>query len=174
MAEKALAESIITKLKAGEDFAALAIQYSKDGSSSKGGDLGWFNAQSMVAPFAAAVAKLEKGAYTLIPVQTQFGWHVIRLDDLRTTQLPTLEQVKDKVKQLVQRKKVTAHLLELRTGSKVDAPALTAALTAYATTPKVPAAAATPATPGAVPAASSSLAQPEVPRGIPAPAPAAP
>ncbi|MEO8445647.1 MAG: peptidylprolyl isomerase [Gammaproteobacteria bacterium] len=136
--DKDLAEAIIKKLQAGGDFAALAKQYSKDGSAGNGGDLGWFNAQSMVQPFAEAVAKLEKGAITTVPVQTQFGWHVIKLEDTRAAQVPPLDQVKDRVKQLVQRKRVADHLLELRKGSTVDAEKLTAALNDYATKAKEP------------------------------------
>lgn len=134
--DKTLAEAIIQKLQAGGDFAALAKEHSKDGSAKNGGDLGWFNPQSMVPPFAEAVTKLEKGKFTLAPVQTQFGWHVIQLDDTRAASLPPLAQVKDRVKQLVQRTKIADHLKELRKESKIDADKLTAALTTYATTPK--------------------------------------
>jgi peptidyl-prolyl cis-trans isomerase C len=134
--DKALAEAIIKKLEAGGDFAALAKEYSKDGSAKNGGDLGWFNAQSMVQPFSEAVAKLEKGKYTLTPVETQFGWHVIQLDDTRAASLPPLDQVKDRVEQLVQRTKITEYLKTLRAESTIDAEKMTAALTAYATTPK--------------------------------------
>jgi len=134
--DKALAESIIKKLEAGGDFAGLAKEFSKDGSAKSGGDLGWFSAQSMVQPFSEAVAKLEKGKFTTVPVQTQFGWHVIKLEDTRAASLPPLEQVKDRVQQLVQRTKITDYLKTLRAESKIDAEKLTAALTAYATTPK--------------------------------------
>jgi len=145
--DKALAEAIIQKLQAGGDFAELAKQYSKDSSGKNGGDLGWFSPQSMVQPFSEAVTKLEKGKFSLVPVQTQFGWHVIQLEDSRPAQLPALEQVKDRVKQLVQRKKVTDHLQELRKASKLDVAKLEAALNAYAATPQEPAkAAAAPAT----------------------------
>ena len=155
--DKALAEAIIQKLQAGGDFAALAKEHSKDGSAQNGGNLGWFNPQQMVPPFADAVAKLEKGKFSQTPVETQFGWHVIQLDDKRTASLPPLDQVKDRVKQLVQRKLVAAHLDELRKASKIDIDKLTADLTAYATTPKEPVAAApapagTPSADAAAPA----------------------
>lgn len=149
--DKALAEAIIKKLEAGGSFAALAKEHSKDGSAQNGGDLGWFSAQNMVQPFSEAVARLEKGKFTTEPVQTQFGWHVILLDDTRTASLPPLDQVKDRVKQLVQRKRVSTRLEELRKESKIDSEKLTAALTAYATAPKEPAADAAP-TPAATPA----------------------
>lgn len=162
--DKALAEAIIQKLEAQGDFAALAKEYSKDGSARNGGDLGWFSAQTMVKEFAEAVAALEKGQFTKAPVQTQFGWHVILLEDTRPAQLPPLNQVQDRVKQLVQRKKVAAHLQDLRKESKLDPDKLSASLTEYATTPKAPDAAATggasppaaetaPAAPAAEPAA---------------------
>ena len=160
--DKALADAIIQKLQAGGDFAALAKQYSKDSTAANGGDLGWFNAQTMVKPFSEAVAKLEKGKFSTAPVQTQFGWHVILLDDTRTPTLPPFDQVKDRVKQLVQRKKVAAHLLELRTASGIDVEKLTTALTTYATTPKAPA---KDATKDAAPAAATPA---------PAPTPAPP
>ena len=154
--DKALAEAIIQKLQAGGDFAALAKQYSKDGSAQNGGDLGWFSPQSMVREFSAAVTALEKGKFTTAPVQSQFGWHVIQLDDSRAASLPPLDQVKDRVKQLVQRKKVAAHLLELRKTSKIDADKLTAALTAYAAKPKEAPAASPAAAPAATPAPAST------------------
>jgi peptidyl-prolyl cis-trans isomerase C len=163
VADQALAEAIIKKLEAGGDFAALAKQYSKDGSAKNGGDLGWFNPQSMVQPFSEAVAKLEKGKFTLVPVQTQFGWHVILLEDTRAASLPPLEQVKDRVKQLVQRTKIADHLKELRKTSKFDAEKLTAALTTYATTPKEVAKDAPP--PAVIPPTSAP------PQAAPAPAP---
>ena len=157
--DKALAESIIKKLEAGDDFAALAKKFSKDGSAKTGGSLGWFNAQSMVQPFSEAVAKLEKGKFTLVPVQTQFGWHVIQLDDTRAASLPPLGQVKDRVQQLVQRTKITEYLKTLRTDSKTDWDKLTAALTAYATTPKV--VAKDTATGAAAPAGAPSVSAPQ-------------
>jgi peptidyl-prolyl cis-trans isomerase C len=76
---KEKAEAIIKQLEAGADFAKLAAQDSKDPSGKNGGDLGWFNPQSMVKPFADAVAALKKGETTKQPVQTQYGWHVIQL-----------------------------------------------------------------------------------------------
>lgn len=157
--DEALAKAIIEKLKAKGDFAALAKQYSKDGSAQNGGDLGWFSPQTMVKEFSDAVVKLAKGQYTEAPVKTQFGWHVIQLDDTRAPQLPPFEEVKDRVSQIVQRKKVQVYLEELRKASTVDAGKLTAALTEYASKPKADGAvpivtpgtssqpAATPATP---------------------------
>lgn len=119
--DQATAEAIIVKLNEGADFAALAREKSKDPSAANGGDLGWFAPQTMVKPFADAVVALEKGKYTTAPVQTQFGWHVILLQDSRKPTLPTLAEVKDRLQEMVQRKKIQAHLDELKTQSGIDA-----------------------------------------------------
>jgi peptidyl-prolyl cis-trans isomerase C len=115
------AEAIILKLNGGADFAKLAKEKSKDTSAGDGGDLGWFALQTMVQPFADAVAALEKGKYTTVPVQTQFGWHVILLEDTRKPTLPTLAEVKDRLQEMVQRKKIQTHLEELQAQSGINA-----------------------------------------------------
>ncbi|MEZ5565342.1 MAG: peptidylprolyl isomerase [Gammaproteobacteria bacterium] len=134
--DKALAEAIIKKLQASKnvdtDFAAQAKEFSKDGSAAQGGDLGWFNPQSMVKPFADAVVAMDKGKFSEVPVETQFGYHVILLEDIRSPELPALAQVKDQVKQLVQRKHVRDYLAELRKNSKLDLQKAAATLVAYA------------------------------------------
>jgi peptidyl-prolyl cis-trans isomerase C len=117
---KEKAEAIIKQLEGGADFAKLAAQDSKDPSGKNGGDLGWFNPQSMVKPFADAVAALKKGETTKQPVQTQYGWHVIRLEDTRTPTVPAFEDVKQQVEQLAQRKKLQAYLDELRKTAKIQ------------------------------------------------------
>ncbi len=119
--DEATAKAIIAKLDGGADFAKLAKEKSKDPSASNGGDLGWFALQTMVQPFADAVAALEKGKYTTTPVQTQFGWHVILLDDMRKPTLPTLTEVKDRLQEMVQRKRIQTYLEELKAQSGVDA-----------------------------------------------------
>ena len=119
--KKETAESIIRELEAGGDFAKLAKAESKDpGSAANGGDLGWFSAQSMVKPFADALATLEKGATTKTPVQTEYGFHVIQLEDTRAPQAPAYDDVKDQVKMLAQRKKLQAYLDELRKTAKIQ------------------------------------------------------
>jgi peptidyl-prolyl cis-trans isomerase C len=140
--DESLAKGIIEKLKAGGDFAAQAKEFSKDGSAQNGGDLGWFNLQSMVKEFSDAVAALKKGEISRAPVKTQYGWHVIKLEDTRAPSLPPLNQVKDQVKQLVQNKKLKEHLISLREGSGINAEQLTAALKAHAEKPAVQAPAA--------------------------------
>jgi len=117
---KEKAEAIIKQLDAGADFAKLAAQDSKDPSGKNGGDLGWFGLQTMVKPFADAVAALKKGETTQQPVQTQYGWHVIRLEDTRTPTAPAFDDVKSQVEQMAQRKKLQAYLDELRKTAKIQ------------------------------------------------------
>ncbi len=117
---KEKAEAIIKQLEAGADFAKLAAQDSKDPSGKNGGDLGWFNPQSMVKPFADAVMALKKGETTKQPVQTQYGWHVIQLEDTRTPTVPAFDEVKQQVETLTQRKKLQAYLDELRKTAKIQ------------------------------------------------------
>lgn len=117
---KEQAESIIKELEAGADFAKLAAKDSKDPSGKNGGDLGWFSLQSMVKPFSDAVAALKKGEITQQPVETQYGWHVIRLEDTRTPTIPEFDDVKQQVEQMTQRKKIEAYLEELRKSAKIQ------------------------------------------------------
>jgi len=119
--KKETAESVIRELEAGGDFAKLAKKESKDpGSAANGGDLGWFSAQSMVKPFSEALATLEKGTITKTPVQTQYGWHVIQLEDSRAPEAPAFDDVKEQVKMLAQRKKLQTYLDELRKTAKIQ------------------------------------------------------
>jgi peptidyl-prolyl cis-trans isomerase C len=118
---KEKADEIIKQLAAGGDFAKIATKESKDaGSGKNGGDLGWFGAQSMVKPFADAVAGMEKGQTTPQPVQSEFGWHVIKLEDTRSPVAPAYEDVKQQVEVLSQRKKLQAYLDELRKTAKIQ------------------------------------------------------
>ena len=103
------ADKIIAQLKKGAKFEALATAQSLDGSKTNGGDLGWFSSANMVKPFADAVASLKKGETTPTPVQTEYGWHVIRLDDTRETAPPSLDSVKDRLTQIVEAKKFKAY-----------------------------------------------------------------
>ena len=112
------AKSIIAELEGGADFIELAKAKSTGPSGPNGGDLGWFGPNQMVAPFSQAVAQLENGAFTKQPVQTQFGWHVILREDSREAQPPTLESVRDVVKQRVEQEKLQKYLQELRATQK--------------------------------------------------------
>jgi peptidyl-prolyl cis-trans isomerase C len=114
------AESIIRELQAGGDFSKLAAAESKDSSAKSGGDLGWFSPQTMVKPFADAVMALEKGKYTLTPVQSEFGYHVIMLDDVREPDAPNFEDVKPQVEMFVQRKKLQEYLDGLRKTAQIQ------------------------------------------------------
>jgi peptidyl-prolyl cis-trans isomerase C len=118
---EAEANKIIAELDKGADFAKLANKNSLDAKESQnGGDLGWFVAGQMVAPFSEAVAKLEKGKYTKTPVQTQFGYHVILREDSRTQTPPPLASVKEQLMPYLQRKKVQAMVEGLRKQAKVE------------------------------------------------------
>src|SRR5580658_1641772 len=114
------AQKIIDQLKKGAKFEDLAKKYSTDSSKDQGGDLGFFSPQTMVPQFSAAVAALKKGEYTQTPVQTQFGWHVIKLEDTREKPVPPFDQVKDRVSQLVEQKKFRAHEDDLLKAAKVE------------------------------------------------------
>jgi peptidyl-prolyl cis-trans isomerase C len=118
---KETAESLIRELQAGGDFAKLAERESKDESSAaKGGELDWFRLDHMVKPFSDAVLTLQKGQTTQQPVQSEFGWHVIQLEDVRAPAAPAFDEVKDRVDMIVQRKKLQAHLDELRKTANVQ------------------------------------------------------
>ena len=118
--DKPAADAITKQLQGGADFAKLAKQKSKDSSGKEGGDLGWFTLDTMVKPFADAVAALQPGQLTAEPVQSQFGWHVIKLEESRATAAPPFEDVKDRVRMMVQRKKLQGYLDELRKSAKIE------------------------------------------------------
>ena len=118
--KKETAEEIIKQLNAGADFAKLAEKDSKDSSAKQGGELGWFTLQTMVKPFSDAVAALEVGKYTETPVQSEFGYHVILLEEVRTPEAPAFDQVKPQVEMFVQRKKLQEYLDGLRKAAKIQ------------------------------------------------------
>jgi peptidyl-prolyl cis-trans isomerase C len=118
---EAEAKKLIAELDKGADFAKLANKNSLDAKESQnGGDLGWFSAAQMVAPFSEAVAALEKGKYTKEPVKTQFGYHVILREDSRPVTPPPLEAVKEQLTPFLQRKKVQSMIETLRKQAKVE------------------------------------------------------
>ena len=114
------AEQIIAELKKGAKFEKLAADHSLDGSKTNGGDLGWFSPANMAKPFGDAVAQLKKGETTQVPVQTEFGWHVIRLDDTRETTPPPFDTVKDRLVQIVEAKKFKAYGDGLTSAAKIE------------------------------------------------------
>jgi peptidyl-prolyl cis-trans isomerase C len=112
---------LIAKLKKGEKFADLAKKNSKDpGSKGSGGDLGWFNPQQMVAPFATAVAALANGETSREPIQTQFGWHVILREDSREQAPPPLEAVKDQLRSMLKAQRLQQHITDLMAQAKIE------------------------------------------------------
>jgi peptidyl-prolyl cis-trans isomerase C len=114
------AKAILADLKKGGDFAAIAKEKSKDpGSKENGGDLGFFGKDQMVPAFAEAAFKLDKGQ-TSEPVKTQFGWHVIRVDDKRKKQPPEFEKVKDQLESFVQRRAQAEMITKLRESAKIE------------------------------------------------------
>ncbi|QCX49502.1 peptidylprolyl isomerase [Ralstonia pseudosolanacearum] len=119
--KEADAKAIIAKLKAGGNFEEIAKAQSKDkGSGANGGDLDWANPSTYVPEFSAALTGLKKGEITQTPVKTQFGWHVIRLDDTRDAKIPAFEDVKPQLLEMMmgdqnwQRAKFQAMLKDLR------------------------------------------------------------
>ena len=109
-----VATDLIAQLDAGADFAELAEANSTGPTGPAGGDLGWFSPEQMVKPFSDAVAALSDGAHTPEPVQTQFGWHVILREETRENQPPTLESVRDALKQRVEQVKFQNYVERLR------------------------------------------------------------
>ncbi len=114
------AKAVIGKLKKGEKIDDLAKESKDPGSKDRGGDLGWANPASFVPPFSAAMTKLEKGKFTETPVKTDFGWHVILLEDTRELKLPPMEEAKGQIAQQLQQRMVQKHIDELRSKAKVE------------------------------------------------------
>jgi peptidyl-prolyl cis-trans isomerase C len=114
------ATEIIAQLKKGSKFEDLAKQSKDPGSKERGGDLDWNPPSTYVKPFADALSKLEKGKYTEAPVQTQFGWHVIQLDDVRALQFPAYDTVKPQLLARMQEQEVQKFIAELRSKAKIE------------------------------------------------------
>jgi peptidyl-prolyl cis-trans isomerase C len=117
---EAEAKAIVDQLKKGAKFEELAKKSKDTGSAANGGDLDWNSAETFVKPFSEAMVGLEKGKFTETPVQTQFGWHVIRLDDTRDTQPPPMEQVKPQIQQELERRRVQQLQEDLRAKAKIQ------------------------------------------------------
>jgi len=120
VATEAEAKTIVIEVNKGTDFAELARQKSKDpGAAAEGGDLGWFGKDQMVPEFADAAFKMNKGQVSE-PVKTQFGWHIIKIEDKRTKPAPDFAKVKDQVETFVMRKAQADYIAKLREGAKVE------------------------------------------------------
>lgn len=114
------ATAVIELLDSGSDFSELAKEKSTGPSGPKGGNLGWFGTGQMVKPFSDATAELEKGSYTKTPVQTQFGWHVIILDDVRESSPPPFDDVKERLKMMIANQKLQAHVESVKSAATID------------------------------------------------------
>jgi len=115
------AKSIIAELNKGGDFAKLAKDKSKDpGSKDNGGDLDWGPSARYVKPFADAVTGMQKGQTTPVPVKTDFGYHVIRLDDVRPLQVPPFAELKEQFRQRAQQQQIQKLVAELRSKAKIE------------------------------------------------------
>ncbi|KQO85087.1 MAG: peptidylprolyl isomerase [Methylobacteriaceae bacterium] len=114
------AKKIAARVKGGEDFAKIAGEVSKDpGSKTEGGDLGWFSQERMVKPFADAAFKMTPGQVS-DPVKTQFGWHVLRVEEKRTKPVPTFDEMKEQIDQYLTRKAQQDTIVKLREAAKVE------------------------------------------------------
>lgn len=117
---KTQAQKIIAKLEENDNFSTLAKESSMDESSKdNGGDLGWFEKRDMLEIIYDEVSKLKKGEFTKSPIQTQFGWHVIKLNDTREAPIPSFEDKKTELKTTLQKRKLKQHLDELRNQAKI-------------------------------------------------------
>jgi peptidyl-prolyl cis-trans isomerase C len=114
------AKAVITEIDGGADFAEVAKEKSTGPSGPNGGDLGWFRSDTMVPEFAAAVQQMQPGEHSKEPVQTQFGWHVILLEEVRPIQLPAFEDVKEQLRQIVTNKAIQDYIEELRNAAEID------------------------------------------------------
>jgi peptidyl-prolyl cis-trans isomerase C len=120
---EAEANDLLAQLNKGSDFTKLAKEKSLDtGSKENGGDLGWFSPAGMVKPFSDAVTALKKGAVVAAPVETQFGWHIIKLNDSRATQVPAYDKAKDSLKRTLQQRKLEELMLSLKDKAKIVVP----------------------------------------------------
>jgi peptidyl-prolyl cis-trans isomerase C len=117
---EAEAKAVIADLNKGGDFAAIAKKRSTDPGKDNGGDLGWFSREDMLPAFSDAAFALKKGEYTKTPVQTQFGWHVIKLEDRRTPAPPSFEDAKPELENGIMREVVGAKVKEMKAAANVQ------------------------------------------------------
>ncbi len=120
VSEEKEANDIIAALDKGEKFADLAKTHSLDGSKEMGGELGWIGKNQVVGSFADAMAKMKKGTHSATPVKTQFGWHIILLEDTRKQEPPPLEKVKKQFEAKIKEQKLAAYLSKLRNSAKIE------------------------------------------------------
>lgn len=114
------AEAVIEELNAGADFQELATERSTGPSAPQGGDLGWFSQEQMVEPFSKAAFQLRPGDYTKAPVETQFGWHVIKVEDRREKPAPSFEEVEAELREKVARDVIDSQVKALREDAAIE------------------------------------------------------
>jgi peptidyl-prolyl cis-trans isomerase C len=114
------AKAIISKLKSGSKFEELTKGSKDPVSGQNGGDLGWAPANAFVKPFSDAMVALKVGEFTQAPVQTEFGFHVIRLDEVRDAQIPKFEEVKAQIAESLQQKKLQNFQQDLKKKAKIQ------------------------------------------------------
>jgi peptidyl-prolyl cis-trans isomerase C len=115
------AKAIIVQLGKKGNFDKIAKEKSKDaGSAAHGGSLGWAVPSNFVPPFANAVLSMKKGTYTKEPVKSQFGWHIIKLDDVRDLKVPSFEELKPQIQQRLQQQSIQEYIADLRSKAKIE------------------------------------------------------
>ncbi|MDH3979789.1 MAG: peptidylprolyl isomerase [Gammaproteobacteria bacterium] len=114
------ANTVVSLLDGGQDFSELAKEKSTGPSGPSGGELGWFGAGQMVKPFSDATAAMEKGSYTKTPVKTQFGWHVIMLDDTRESTPPPFDDVKERIKMMLTNQNLQKHIETIKESASIE------------------------------------------------------
>jgi peptidyl-prolyl cis-trans isomerase C len=116
------ASALAAQLIEGADFATLAREHSVDGSAARGGDLGWFAPAQMVPAFSSAATALQPGEFTREPVRSDFGWHLILLEDTRELEPPALQDVRTQLEEILQARALQAYMDELRAGARIEIP----------------------------------------------------
>jgi peptidyl-prolyl cis-trans isomerase C len=129
VADEKLAKDLIAKLggKKPAKFEDLAKANSKDGSAKAGGDLGWMAPSNLVPEFASAMTQLKKGEYSKNPVKTQFGWHIIKMEESRAIAFPDIDKVKERISNQLAQSDIRKYIGELRAVAKVEVPSAPAA-----------------------------------------------
>ena len=120
VATEGFARKLIAELEKGANFSDVAKRESMDPSKTNGGDIGWLTPDRIMKPFADAMVSLKKNEYTHKPVQTQYGWHIIRLEDIRDVTPPTFDQVRQRLEQVVQAKKFKAYTDGLMKNAQIE------------------------------------------------------
>lgn len=120
--DRASAEQLIARLEQGESFEALEQAHAEKFGVSAAGELGWVNLTQVPPPFGEALKTLEPGTYTLAPVQSEYGWHVILLDEFRTLEPPPIEEVSDGIRNTLGRQRIEEYLSDLRSEAAIELP----------------------------------------------------